>query len=355
MGDDENANPVAQEDSRADGLNRPPLVFISHDTRDAAIAEAFSKLLSNVSAGVLKSFRSSDKSGRQGIDYGVEWFPEIMKNMQDATDVVCLLTDLSIGRPWILFEAGLAKGKLNTPILGIALGIPLSKASAGPFAQFQNSDDDEESLVKLVRQLVSRVPNAEPNDDVIRPHVQKFITSASTVLAGRKKSGAKVEQAPSVSDSDARLFEEVKVMFKEVSSRLRRLESQSTIDTQALPDPGVVYRLTRESSSPEQGLKLALSVIRPQAPWFYDLASEALSSVKRARTPEAAFSAVERFHRQAQESLDAWMYAGTDGRDYELLREYTMMIVDVLHHVAEERRKSLTNASSRLREASPGR
>ena len=47
--------------------SRSPLVFISHDTRDAALAEAFSQMLSNVSAGVLKSFRSSDKKGNQGI------------------------------------------------------------------------------------------------------------------------------------------------------------------------------------------------------------------------------------------------------------------------------------------------
>ena len=40
-----------------------PLVFISHDSRDAEFAEAFSKLLSSVSAGVLKSFRSSDRKG----------------------------------------------------------------------------------------------------------------------------------------------------------------------------------------------------------------------------------------------------------------------------------------------------
>lgn len=33
-----------------------PLVFISHDTRDAELAEAFSKLLSSVSAGVLNLF-----------------------------------------------------------------------------------------------------------------------------------------------------------------------------------------------------------------------------------------------------------------------------------------------------------
>lgn len=84
------------------------LVFISHDSRDADLAEAFSKLLSSVSAGVLKSFRSSDRKGSQGIEYGTEWYPELMKNLSAASDVVCLLTHRSIERPWILYEAGVA-------------------------------------------------------------------------------------------------------------------------------------------------------------------------------------------------------------------------------------------------------
>ncbi len=65
-----------------------PLVFISHDTKDAEIAELFSKLLSSVSAGVLKSFRSSDRKGTQGIEYGVEWFPEIINSL------ICLSAQL---------------------------------------------------------------------------------------------------------------------------------------------------------------------------------------------------------------------------------------------------------------------
>src|SRR5690242_4684739 len=117
------------------------LIFISHDTRDAEIAEAFSKLLSSVSAGVLKCFRSSDRKGAQGIDYGSEWYPELMRKLNLASDVVCLLTQRSVERPWILYEAGVAKGKLDAPVLGIVLGIPLSRANTGPFAQFQNCDD----------------------------------------------------------------------------------------------------------------------------------------------------------------------------------------------------------------------
>ncbi|MGC9973498.1 MAG: hypothetical protein ABSE56_23225 [Bryobacteraceae bacterium] len=49
-----------------------PLVFISHDARDAELAEAFGKLLKSVSAGMIKAFRSSDKKGTEGIDFGDE-------------------------------------------------------------------------------------------------------------------------------------------------------------------------------------------------------------------------------------------------------------------------------------------
>jgi hypothetical protein len=50
-----------------------PLIFISHDARDAELAEAFGKLLKSVSAGMIKTFRSSDKKGTEGIDFGEEW------------------------------------------------------------------------------------------------------------------------------------------------------------------------------------------------------------------------------------------------------------------------------------------
>src|SRR5258708_11300491 len=100
-----------------------PLVFSSHDSRDAELAEAFSKLLKSVSAGMLKSFRSSDKKGTEGIEFGDEWYKTLMSKLDIASDVVCLLTERSLDRPWILYEAGVAKGKLGTPVHGIALGV----------------------------------------------------------------------------------------------------------------------------------------------------------------------------------------------------------------------------------------
>jgi hypothetical protein len=39
-------------------------------------------------------------------------------------------------RPWILYESGVAKGKLDTTVLGVAVGIPLDQTQAGPFEPF---------------------------------------------------------------------------------------------------------------------------------------------------------------------------------------------------------------------------
>src|SRR6266436_5378126 len=61
-----------------------PLVFISHDSRDADLAEAFGNLLTDASGGILKSFRSSDRKGNAGIEYGQEWYRAIMQKLDDA-------------------------------------------------------------------------------------------------------------------------------------------------------------------------------------------------------------------------------------------------------------------------------
>ena len=205
-----------------------PLIFISHDNRDADIAEAFSKLLSSVSAGVLKSFRSSDKSGTQGIEYGAEWFPKLMEKLQRATDVVCILSEYSVDRPWILFEAGVARGKLSeTPILGLAIGILLRKANSGPFAQFQNCDDTTESITKLVTQLVKRIPSSEPDSVVIKSQVEIFKERVDAIIKERGKPKKVTEEKAITSDeSAAKTFEEIKVMFNNLAGSLSLLSNR---------------------------------------------------------------------------------------------------------------------------------
>ena len=313
---------------------KPPYVFVSHDTRDSDVAEAFSKLLSNVTAGVLKCFRSSDKKGGHGIEFGVEWFPELMKKLQEASDVVCLLTENSINRPWILFEAGVAKGKLDTPIRGLAVNIPLTAANTGPFAQFQNSDDEEDSLVKLVIQLVKKVPGAEPDESVVRQQVQSFKTRVTEHLSKKTKTPKELKKEDVESTSVAKLFEEVKVMFADLPARL---EAQSLTLRRRLPrrfSPGATEELIYQGLqiNPITGFLVVLSLVRDDFPWIYDLGHEVVNAIRKS----SAFGVEElisEFHRTVEFTTHSRaMHEAFDRSDFIPVD----MLVSFLHRTVEE-------------------
>ena len=279
--------------------SKHPLVFVSHDTRDAELAEAFSKLLSSVSAGVLKSFRSSDRKGTQGIEYGVEWFPEIMKKLDEASDIVCLLTHHSVDRPWILYEAGVAKGKLSTTVLGIALGIPLTQANNGPFAQFQNCSDDEDSLTKLVLQLVRRIPNAEPDEEIVKDQVKVFKQKLAELLS-KQPENTKNEEG-SQDTSTAKLFEEVKIMFQDLPSRLdRRLDPDFMRRKRRRFHPGMLEELMHVGSkigNPYLSFLITVSYFKDDMPWLYEVGMETYRTLRSFKTKSDKQKAIENFER----------------------------------------------------------
>jgi hypothetical protein len=269
-----------------DGHTMPagPLIFISHDSRDGQIAESFSKLLSSVTAGMLKTFRSSDRKGSQGFEYGVEWFPELMSRLGSACDVVCLLTKRSLERPWILYEAGVAKGKLNIPVHGLALGVPLTEASTGPFAQFQNCGDDVDSLTKLTLQLIRRLPNADPDQQMVRSQVEVFLGSVQGFL---KKVGAAGEiDNPRGETAASKQFEEIKLMFQELPFRLERIVAArpdarvsfgtySDVATWIIRSVDVGSEVFRQLSKDNINILIVSSYLQNDAPWLSVLGAQA--------------------------------------------------------------------------------
>ncbi|HDY89786.1 MAG TPA: toll/interleukin-1 receptor domain-containing protein [bacterium] len=284
MPDNEKATPQALEQELLQSSS--PLIFISHDSRDAELAEAFSKLLRSVSAGLLKSFRSSDKKGTEGIEYGDDWYKRLMLNLDSASDVVCLFTERSLERPWILYEAGVAKGKLNTPVLGIALGVPLSKVGNGPFYQFQNCDDNEESLIGLVKQLTRRIPSLEPDNDVVRLQVQGFKSTAEGILSSLAEPGSETEQEPPSVDATAKLLEEFKVMFREMPLRIENmLDDNRGVDrrrTKRRFHPRLFKKMMHcDEMGRGEPLEILVfaSLVHDDAPWLYEIAMEAFRAL----------------------------------------------------------------------------
>lgn len=279
-----------------------PLVFISHDTRDAELAEAFSNLLKSVSAGVLKSFRTSDRKGNQGIEYGIEWYPEIIKNIQCASDVVCLLTKRSVDRPWLLFEAGMAKGKLDTPILGIALGLELKDVSTGPFAQFQNCSDDEDSLVKLVFQLVNRIPNSEPDGETIKFQVGKFKANVISILkkiddTPKPVQTKKEQNVSDMENSSVKIFEEIKIMFQELPSRIEKTSYFENKFRSRRINPRIIDELIHMTDDDRTRVRICLSFYKEKFPWIYDEGTYLLNGISEKKQESNINRTLEKFER----------------------------------------------------------
>ena len=268
-----------------------PLVFISHDSRDADLAEAFGNLLTDASGGILKSFRSSDRKGTAGIEYGQEWYRAIMQKLDNATDVVALLTARSLNRPWMLYEAGVAKGKLsaNDRVFGIALGVTLDEAATGPFAQFQNSPDEEDAITTLVLQLIRRHPQAAPREEAVRRQVQAFRESVAGLLKDRKK---ETDQFPVRADetSVAKFFEEIKVLVGDVPERvagqlgsdphIRRMRRRRRFHPMMLEEL-LHHPMWRES--PDAGgvsILIVFSMLRDDFPWLYELATHLYRAIE---------------------------------------------------------------------------
>lgn len=199
--------------------------------------------------------------------------------------MVCLFTERSLDRPWILFEAGVAKGKLNTPVAGVAFGVPLTRVSTGPFYQFMNMDDSEGDLTKLVNQLARRIPNLELDSDVVKTQVAAFKATEATILKKLTSGSAKPETKEDVDvTAIAKLAEEMKALPSRVAERLA--ESGDTFSRRRIRrfSPMIFEELMHMSSMGEPGdpviILMAASLIRDDMPWLYELAMEIYRAVK---------------------------------------------------------------------------
>jgi hypothetical protein len=234
------------------------------------LAEHFANLLTDASGGTLKSFRSSAKKAGAGLEFGTEWYSEIMSRIDEASDVVALLTVNSIDRPWILYEAGVAKAKLGRPVFGLVIGVPIDQAVKGPFAQFQNSLDDEDSLTKLVIQLIKRNPDAEPREQAVRNQVAVFRESIAKVSPPTDQKQP-IKKAEKETADAAKLFEEIKVLFRELSVRLDGQISKIALDSpkRRLNDR-IVDAILQDAPDLGTGIMIISSLLRDDMPWIYE-------------------------------------------------------------------------------------
>ena len=194
-----------------------------------------------------------------------------------------------------MFEAGVAKAKLNTPVQGIALGIPLSAAASGPFAQFQNLDDEVDSLTRLVIQLVGRIPGAEPDRDVVKMQVETFKQKVQPLLEIQKQPKGQNLDSKQDATSVAKIFEEIKVMFQDLPGRIeRRVDPESVMNRKRMrrmhPQfADEMLHMMGNEFGDNLGPLIIGSFLRDDFPWLYEVGAEVYRKLESGQ-PDAADS-----------------------------------------------------------------
>lgn len=185
-------------------------VFISHAASDKDLSDAFAGLIQDVTAGLIPTYASSSTDGTVGVPYGDDWFNWIQDKIRASGNVVALITPESVGRPWILFEAGFGKAIEGTKVFGLRLGISGEDAYDGPFKGLQNSGSDAQELKKLCRQLLDGVCN--PRDEMISTCIDQFLQKVSIHFEN-----SKIEPKKQNPESEAvfRALEEIKMVVRE--------------------------------------------------------------------------------------------------------------------------------------------
>ena len=169
------------------------------------------------------------------------------------------------------------------------------------FYQFQNCDDSEESLSALVMQLAERVPNVEPEPDVVKMQVETFKTKTAEILANL--SNSEDEDGPVDNSSVAKLFEELKIMLRDLPPRIENKLSDGSapirsrrmrrFDARMIPE--LASMITSNPRDPF-GIILAVSVLRDDLPWIYEIGMATYQAIKSG-TQEEARDLLMRFQR----------------------------------------------------------
>ncbi|BDA70763.1 hypothetical protein CAL7716_049290 [Calothrix sp. PCC 7716] len=85
-------------------------VLISHYHEERALAEAWKELLETTSMGAIEVWYSSDSQTAGGMTIGGEWRDNLYAKIAESDFILAIQTPMSAGRPWIMWECGVASG-----------------------------------------------------------------------------------------------------------------------------------------------------------------------------------------------------------------------------------------------------
>ncbi|WP_396271285.1 toll/interleukin-1 receptor domain-containing protein [Ideonella sp.] len=178
----------------------PHHVFLSHDSRDHALADVIGRAITRMSLNQVSVWHSSDPTGTGGLKPGHVWLDEIRQRLASSKAVIALLTPTSIARPWLLFESGYGAANPDCDVIPVCVGIDSLSDVPYPLAMYQSYLlSDYNSLRRFAEKLLNKY-GIHFDEEMAKPVLDEAVAKLLEVL---RVPSRERDMAPQLSIDDA--------------------------------------------------------------------------------------------------------------------------------------------------------
>jgi len=153
-------------------------IFISHYAAEAELAMAWKKLLEDLSLGMIRVWYSSEQNPGGGVPIG-DWRTTLYTRLRECDIVLAIQTRVSNGRPWIMWECGVASSVEKVrKIIPILYSIERGKLG-NPIADYQAFEGDNAEQVRELcnRLLVEEAKLRRYSKGALTPHIKAYMSA----------------------------------------------------------------------------------------------------------------------------------------------------------------------------------
>ena len=154
-------------------------ILISHAYDERGLAEAWKKLIETTSMGAIKVWFSSDTVATGGVALGKPWLDDLYQRLTESDFILAIQTLASAGRPWIMWECGVASGIVrDRGIIPIVYSMGRGEL-ANPLATYQAYQGDDENQVREVCQRLIQKTGLTPPDIIYSESIKAYLASVN--------------------------------------------------------------------------------------------------------------------------------------------------------------------------------
>ena len=166
-------------------------VLISHATEEKALAEAWKDLITTTSSGAVGVWFSSDTAPSGGMPLGQEWRAHLYERLAESDFVIAIQTPATAGRPWIMWECGVASGVEKVRRI-IPITFSMGRGDLGnPLTSYQVYQGEDAEQVQEVCTRLAEEAELSPPAIIYETAIDTYLEA---IKLHRPREGVSIEQ-----------------------------------------------------------------------------------------------------------------------------------------------------------------